>query len=182
MKKRLFIAFLGFIVIAFLLAACGDNASNATNDDKSSLNALKEEYPDLKKSLKAIPENAVNKIRVPDMNTIPFEIENIDTLDVDKTQDGDNPLFVDVRYHGENELLQVRTYTSSDFKTSGGDANYEEIELDNGLQAKQYEGEHATGIKWKDKSDGVAFDVKILTPSDNEYTKDDMLKIANSID
>ncbi|WP_273834316.1 hypothetical protein [Guptibacillus sedimenti] len=74
MKQKFTSVLFGFILI---LAGCSGQAETSTENQ---LDSLKENYPEVKTALEKLPEEFRSEVTVPDMETIPLEVSDVEAV------------------------------------------------------------------------------------------------------
>ncbi|WP_378151189.1 hypothetical protein [Chungangia koreensis] len=136
--------------------------------------------PEIKTNQEEIPEDILKQIKIPKFSTIPFEVKNVQIMQ-NQTGVTEGPLLVSISLFGEKDALLISNLFVKENPPSVGT---ETVELNNGIKA-QYDGTgEAKVLAWQEKEGNVVIDLALRSEpgENNEFTLDDLLKMANSIE
>ncbi|MYL64460.1 hypothetical protein GLW07_13970 [Bacillus hwajinpoensis] len=161
--------------LLLILAACSGQAETSTENQ---LDSLKENYPEVKTALEKLPEEFRSEVTVPDMETIPLEVSDVEAVAETKFE-----LYgIDVYYAEDDKRLNVMVKDQKGIDSSNEETNQE---LDHDIRGFYSEAEdgHLLTMKWVSQNENALYKVIGFTPSEEEaaFTKEDMVEIANSI-
>jgi len=155
-----------------------DNANSTkqefkTNKDLSSVENLIENFPDLQRSFDEIPWDIQEKILLPSLDNIPFNIEDVSI-------EYSNRPSVDVYYAGEG-----KSFTSSIWYYEEGLSQIDdEVKLTNNIigELSDDSSTNFIGIHWSDQEKGsqLLYGADLVS-DEQEFTKEDIIKLANDM-
>ncbi|PFG12378.1 hypothetical protein ATG70_0559 [Bacillus sp. es.036] len=161
--------------LILILAACSGQSETSTENQ---LDSLKENYPEVKTELEKLPEEFRSEVTVPDMETIPLDVSDVEAVAETKFE----PYGIDVYYAEDEKRLNVMVKDQKGIDSSIEETNQE---LDHDMKGFYSEAEdgHLLTITWVSQNENVLYKVVGFTPSEEEaaFTKKDMVEIANSI-
>jgi hypothetical protein len=140
---------------------------------------LMENHPEIKKEMETLPDSELSQVKLP--SYLPFKPDSI-TSTVQKDA-GFKPMYSEVLYHKEgNADLYVSTYFN----------RVEKIDPDLPTTFKLKDGSHADmrmdhvdtrELIWSDEQQKLTYKVTlvVIPQTNNPWTKDDMVKIAESM-
>ncbi|WLD93861.1 hypothetical protein [Alkalihalobacillus sp. AL-G] len=156
---------------------------NTANDSRTELNELVDQFPEIENDVKELPEGVRNKIKVPTIESIPFEVISVQVSPT-KNPVKNKVLLVNVMFNGENRTLHVTTFWDGFRKEFIDNEDVDKIvELETGETAGWIDKEHAKLLRWYSEEQKQSYDLMIIVFPDieNSYTKEDLLEIANSM-
>lgn len=172
MKLKFTSVLFGLILI---LAACSGQAETSTENQ---LNSLKENYPDVKTELEKLPEEFRDEVTVPDTETIPLEVSDVEAVSETKFE----PFGIDFYYAEDEKRLNVMVKDQKGIDSSIEETNQELDQDMKGFYSEAEDG-HLLTITWVSQNENALYKVVGFTPSGeaSAFTKEDMVQIANSI-
>lgn len=202
MKSYIYRFLVVFVVITAisLLVSCSSNMNMELQDDnKEVLQKKKEEYieltnatPSVKDLLKSYPHlvNDFKKVPledqgilvVPTLSEIPFAIKKVELAEIDFDYGYRS---ISVLFSGTDERLKISVWERSEILAIG-----EEVKLNNGIIGYFYNADNQMAIHWRDPKEGSTLlygvglgniDFETFTVKPNEFTKEDVIKLSNSI-
>ncbi|MCA0988432.1 hypothetical protein [Guptibacillus algicola] len=155
------------------LAACNSGSSSSENH----LNTLMEANSEVKSEVEKLSEEFRNVLTAPDMESIPFEPEEVTASAQTKLEPNDITLY----YSKEDEQLSLMQRDEKGKKVSFGELN---VELDNDIGASFNNSESIRELTWLSENGNVMFGLRSVVPrdgNDEPMTKDELVNVANSI-
>ncbi len=156
-----------------LLAAC--NSGGSSSEDH--MNSLMESNPEVKSEVEKLSEEFRNELTAPDMESIPFEAEEVTANAQTKLEPND----VTVYYSKEGEQLSLMQRDENGKDVSFGETN---VDLENDIGASFNESESMSELTWMSENGNVMFGLRSVVPTDGNdepMTKDELVNVANSI-
>lgn len=152
----------------------------------SGLEQLLSKYPDMHKEADKIPANFKDKVQLP--TKIPFDVKRV-TLEVERKRKLlSNTLppeahFVYYSDKAKNYHSLMVDLTFANYNAVSFDSDNPTIKLENGEHAYWGTNKHSAHISWYDKKSGILYSLLLMSSPDNSnhFTKEDLLKMANSM-
>ncbi|MCA0993807.1 hypothetical protein [Pseudalkalibacillus hwajinpoensis] len=161
--------------LILILAGCSGQAETSTENQ---LDALIENYPEVKTELEKLPEEFRSEVTFPDMETIPLDVSDVEAVAETKFE----PYGIDVYYAEDEKRLNVMIKDQKGIDSSIEETNQE---LDHEMKGFYSEAEdgHLLTMTWESKNENARYKVVGFTPSGeaSAFTKEDMVEISNSI-
>lgn len=179
------------LVLSLFICACDPGLDSKENIDTDidhtdltpSAKALFKKYPYLFKAYKENPVRDPESFVVPTLSDIPIEIKEVK---VNNMYMGD---VIEVMYYGDDQSIKVIVSGSSEVTPKIGK---EEIKLDKGITGYFSDKNDEIFIKWEIPIPNdeyvmwysiglVTWDFETVKKKENKFTKEDAIKIANSL-
>lgn len=169
--------FFSCLLLVTLLIGCSKTEEESK---KSNWKELMTRNPELETNQEEIPEDILNKIKIPTYTTIPFKVENVQITPLQTNIRGEGPMLIDIVFIGEQDVLHVSNLFTEAFDKF---AAQETVKLSNGIDAQWDDQGDAKVISWHDSEENV--DIGLMIPphkgEKKNYTLKDFLKMANSV-
>lgn len=164
----------GMLLSALLvLAACNSGSSNSENH----LNSLVEANPEVKSEVEKLSKEFRDELSAPDMESIPFEAEEVTATAQTKLEPNDVTLI----YSKGNEQLSLMQRDVEGKEVSFGKTD---VELENDIRASFNDWESISELTWMSENGNVMFGLRSVVPrngNDEPMTKEELVNVANSI-
>ncbi|MGE6490057.1 hypothetical protein [Paenisporosarcina sp. NPDC076898] len=165
------------MILVTLLFGCSGTEQEPKESDWEELMTRN---PELETNQEEIPEDILDKIKIPAYTTIPFQVESVQITPLPTSIKDKDPLLIDIVFIGEQDVLHVSNLFTKAYDTVTAQ---ETVKLSNGIKAKWDEQGDANVISWHDSEDNV--DIVLMIPpykgEKKNYTLKDFLKMANSV-
>ncbi|HEU5139938.1 MAG TPA: hypothetical protein VFT51_08190 [Bacillales bacterium] len=154
-------------LIFLLIAGCGNTSTQSRSG--TTLKEIQKNYPKVAKKLEALPEKKYNQLKIP--SKIPFKVKNT------AVSTGVKPMYnpVTFTFVGENAALMVM----NNFAKDRTQRDYS-VELTEGRKAFYSKNDRFIEMGWNVPNQNRHFIIQIHQ-DDDEYTKKDLIQIANAI-
>lgn len=174
MKFKLSYLLLGLLIV---LAACGSSDASSTENQ---LEKLKKNYPEMESELEKLPEDFRNEIKVPDPDTIPLTVSDVEAVAETKLK----PHVMNFYYAEDKKRLNLWIQDHLDNTnvslSTGEESN---VNLKNDIKGYYSEAGGISKLMWLSENKNAVFSIQSVVPPEEKspFKKEDMVEIANSI-
>lgn len=134
--------------------------------------------PELETNQEEIPEDILKQIKVPKYSTIPFEVKKVQ-ITQNQTGVTEGPLLIGISFFGEKDALLVSNLFVKENPPLAKQG--ETVELNNGIEAQWDDSGEAKVLSWQDNEGFIDLGIRSAPGENNDFTLNDVLKMANSI-
>ena len=136
--------------------------------------------PEIETNQEEISEDILKQIKVPKYSTIPFEVKKvqISQMQTGVTQKG--PMLISISFFGEKDALLVSNLFVKENPPLANQG--ETVELNNGIEAQWDDSGEAKVLSWQDNEGFIDLGIRSAPGENNDFTLNDVLKMANSIE
>jgi len=171
--------FMFFSCLIFVTLTFGCSKTEETKE--SNWEELISSNSKLETNQEEMSEDILKQIKVPKYSTIPFEVKKVQIMPGQTDVTGKDPMLISISFFGEKDAV----FVSNLFVKENPPLEAQEtVKLSNGIEAHWDESGEAKVLSWQDREGNVLIDLAIRSApgENNDFTLDDMLKMANSFE